>query len=121
MNVNHPEFQNAIAAIRVGFISTLGQHLQNLTQLYQKILAQDFANVALEKIHEIAHKIRGVAKTLQFDELGQIAAKVELALAPIGTASISAQQISHVTIFIEELIACITAIVMKPDASSVAQ
>ena len=110
MNVDHPEFQNAIASIRVSFVASLEGHLENLISLSNRIINGELDGVVITKISEIAHKIRGVAKTLQFEELGLIADRVEMALEAIQLNGIETPQVDAVATDIADLIVCITEI-----------
>jgi HPt (histidine-containing phosphotransfer) domain-containing protein len=112
MMFDQPQYQNAIARIRVGYVSTLRDHLENLTRLHARIVADDARLEAFSGVHDVAHKIHGVAKTLQYDDLGRIAAEVEHALPP---APMTAAQFEFANARLCDLIACITDICADTD------
>ena len=115
MQIDQNQYDNAIARIRVSFAATLKGHLESLTLLNAKIAAPDERPDALVGISDIAHKIHGVAKTLQYDELGRIAADVEQALAPTPMSDLREVQLELARAQISDLLSCIADICAMSD------
>lgn len=117
MNIECHDFDSAIARIRVGYVTTLKEYLEQLTLLGDMITAHDTRTAALGEVRAIAHKIHGVAKTLRYDELGLIAAEVEYVLSPAPQGKLSAEESTHASARISDMQACISTICANADSA----
>jgi len=71
------EFQNKVAEVRNHFARSLPKQRAELSDLFLHIQEGREAGEALNGIRGIAHKIRGIAPTLGFVEMGTFAAHLE--------------------------------------------
>jgi len=78
------DFQNKIAGIRDRFRESLPEQQVDLAALFARLQTGDGAAMALSEIRGQAHKIRGVAATLGFLELGEYAASLEDTITAFG-------------------------------------
>lgn len=104
---NLVEFEAAIAKIRISFLQTLRDHRASLVQLLQIVLQEGSAEAEFEKIGGIAHKIAGVAGTLQLPELGAIAIRTERlidsALGEEGSFTVSTELLESTATLLEHV------------------
>lgn len=89
-----PELQQTLVRLRAKFAETLYLYGAEIDRLSPGLARAGEADKAARRISEIVHKIRGVARTLGYDELGELAGRIEdlidrpplrlhLALAPL--------------------------------------
>ncbi|MCI2399242.1 Hpt domain-containing protein [Aliiroseovarius subalbicans] len=71
------QFEDALAQIRVSFLATLQIHHEKLGDLLLKMAQSSGGQKEIHLAGSIAHKISGVAGTLQLSELGEVAARAE--------------------------------------------
>jgi len=67
--------------VRRRFLSTLGQRLLDLDKMHEAIRSGAPSREALSAVRAEAHKFRGIAATIGFAALGQVAATTEDAAA----------------------------------------
>ncbi|MDA5094639.1 Hpt domain-containing protein [Aliiroseovarius sp. KMU-50] len=71
------QFEATISKIRISFLVNLREHRDNLGEMVEGILNNQNVFACLSQVGWIAHKIAGVAATMQLSELGLIAARTE--------------------------------------------
>ncbi len=102
-------FERTIAPVRAKFVNSLGRHLQDLEALTATMKGHRDHSDALIGISEIAHRIRGVAKTLGFGELGEIAGVTETAVDKVLGRALTRGETDAVLRKVHGLMTCIAA------------
>ncbi|MDY6859443.1 MAG: Hpt domain-containing protein [Pseudomonadota bacterium] len=74
------KMQTAILAVRGRFVGSLAGRLEAMDRIMLQLEAGLVSDDALTHVAADAHKIRGLAKTLGFAELGELAGNVENAV-----------------------------------------
>ncbi|MGV8951682.1 MAG: Hpt domain-containing protein [Cypionkella sp.] len=79
-------------AARIQFVDRIFEYVQTIETAKKALIAGQNPMAALDSIVGVAHKITGVAGTLGFDEVGQLAAaaeqKIRSILATDGASSV---------------------------------
>jgi len=99
-------FQTSVAEVRQRFIDRAAQQVQDLDDLMDRIETRPDDRAALEAATHLVHKIAGVATTLGFEHMGELANRAESMLIacaqPSGEAT-RAQALAAVETLTEEL------------------
>lgn len=104
------EFDHAILQIRVSFLKTLEEHLENLRRAADDLVEESEApEVSFARVSEIAHRIHGVARTLGFSSLGDVAVEAERAADAVLQTPMPPGQIGLAIDLLADLISAISA------------
>lgn len=99
-------FQASVAEVRQRFIDRAEQQVQDLDDLMERLESRPDDHAALEAATHLVHKIAGVATTLGFQQMGELAQRAEsglIACAQPSGETTRAQAIAAVETLTEEL------------------
>lgn len=73
------ELYDALRDIRSSFLDDLASHVGDMEELCKYLDKPDYALTAVAGLREIVHKISGIAGSVGFSEMGEVAAKLDIA------------------------------------------
>lgn len=97
--------ERALAPVRARFIGALEGHILSFEALKKQAARDENAQPALDEIGKLAHRISGLAGSVGFDEIGELAGRVERSVITSRTETApSARKLASVTAELEPLL-----------------